>query len=67
MLNKCFLSKGKFLGLGLLVKHRSGYALDYRLLVITVDRTITHVTIFKTNSLLMLSPQDYYLTPGNKP
>ena len=32
-----------------------------------VDRTITHVTIFKTNSLLMLSPQDYYLTPGNKP
>ena len=33
----------------------------------SVDRTITHVTIFKTNSLLMLSPQDYYLTPGNKP
>ena len=36
--------------------------------LLTVDRTITHVTIvFKTNSLSMLSPQDYYLTPGNKP
>ena len=33
----------------------------------SVDRTITHVTIFITNSFLMLSPQGYYLTPGNKP
>ena len=37
------------------------------LMEVCLIRTITHVTIFKTNSLLMLSPQDYYLTPGNKP
>ena len=48
-------------------KNSSSTEKDWPVSAKVVDRTITHVTIFKTNSLLMLSPQDYYLTPGNKP